>query len=348
MVEKFLTTVVGSMPKRPWLLGENRAPGIGTRGQGWELRWAYEREALRQAQDDATRLAIRDQENAGIDIISDGEQRRRYYITYVIEGLEGLDFENLAEKVVRSGNTFDVGRCVSPVNRTKPLLEEDLRFLLAETGRPVKMTLPGPVTVVDSLVDEHYGDERELGLAVADALNEEARALDALGPAVIQFDEPAFSRQPEKVADWGIEALDRACWGLQAKTATHICYGYPKPGQEHKIVDSYPVILKELEKSKIDQLSLEFEASGLDPVLLRLCPSKTVLFGCISNGTLGTAIESPEDVAGKLLAAAEHLPPEQIQAAPDCGLVKLDVETARAKLAAMVEGARLARERYGS
>lgn len=215
----------------------------------------------------------------------------------MIEHLEGLDFENLAEKTVRNGDTFDVGRCISPIKRTNSLLDSDLRFLLAETDRPVKMTLPSPLTVTDSLVDEHYGGERELGFAITDTLNEEARDLDALGPAVIQFDEPAFSRQPEKVADWGIKALDRACSGLQAKTAAHICYGYPKTGQAHEIVDSYPIILKELKKSKIDQLSLEFQASGLDPALLRLCPSKTVLFGCISNGTLGTTIESSENVA---------------------------------------------------
>ncbi len=201
------------------------------------------------------------------------------------------------------------------------------------------------MTVVDSTADEHYGDEATMAMDVADALNAEARGLDDLGPAVIQFDEPVFSRYPEKVMEWGIAALDRCLEGISnAQTAVHVCYSYPMPGVPRPIVDSYPVILEALEGSRVDQLSLEFEASKLDPALLRLCPSKTVMFGCIDNGT--TDVETPEHVASKLLAAAEHLPPEQILAAPDCGLVPLSLKVARAKLRAMVAGARLARERF--
>jgi 5-methyltetrahydropteroyltriglutamate--homocysteine methyltransferase len=202
------------------------------------------------------------------------------------------------------------------------------------------------MTVWDTLADEYYDDERALALDFAAAINEEAREIDALGPAVIQFDEPVFSRYPERVAEWGIEALDRCLEGLAATTAVHVCYSYPMPGVARPIQDSYPVILKELERSKIDQLALEFEASRLDPALLRLCPSKTILFGCIDNGI--EEPETPEHVASKLLAAAEHHPPEKIQAAPDCGLVPLSQKAARAKLAAMTEGARIARERIGA
>ena len=164
-----------------------------------------------------------------------------------------------------------------------------------------------------------------------------------LGLSVIQFDEPVFSRYPEKVADWGIEALDRCLEGLNAQTAVHVCYSYPIAGLERPIKASYPAILAELEKSNVDQLALEFEAPGFDPALLANCPSKTVLFGCIDNGN--EVVESPEHIADRLLNAARHHPPEMIQAAPDCGLVPLNGPVARAKLAAMVEGARMARER---
>ena len=223
------------------------------------------------------------------------------------------------------------------------MLKRDAEFMLAETDRPVKITMPGPMTVVDSTADEHYGDEATMAMEVATALNEEARELDELGIAVIQFDEPVFSRYPEKVKEWGVTALDRCLDGIQrAQTAAHICYSYPMPGVPRPIVDSYPVILEALDHSKIDQLALEFEASKLDPKLLRLCPSKTVMFGCIDNGT--DEIESPEYVANKLLAAAKHMPAEQIQAAPDCGLVPLTLDIARAKLKTMVDGAKLARK----
>jgi len=344
MPAPFLTTVIGSMPKPAWLQAKTAldAPGADHHGSG--AAWAFEEEVLREAQDDATRVALRDQERAGVDIISDGEQRRKSYLTYVTSRLEGFDYQTLAEKWIRNGRRLArVGRCVGPIRRRAPVLEEDLRFLLRETRSPVKVTLPGPLTVADSTFDAHYGDERALALDLAAALNEEARALDRLGPAVIQFDEPAFSRYPEKVAEWGIEALDRCVEGLRAKTAVHICYSYPMPGVPRPIMDSYPTLLKELERSKVEQLALEFEASGLDPALLRLCPSKTVIFGCIDNGKEET--ETPEHIASKLLAAARHHSPEKLQAAPDCGLVPLSRAAARSKLAAMVEGARLARER---
>ncbi len=199
------------------------------------------------------------------------------------------------------------------------------------------------MTVVDSTADEYYGDDAAMAMDVADALNAEARELEALGAAVIQFDKPVFSRYPDKVREWGIEALDRCLAGIEnTQTAVHICYSYPMLGVPRPIVDSYPVILEALEGSRVDQLALEFEASRLDPALLRLCPSKTVMFGCIDYGV--DEVETPEYVAGKLLAAAKYLPATQIQAAPDCGLVPLPLPIARAKLKAMVEGAQLARK----
>lgn len=340
----FQTTVVGSMPKPAWLMEQVPLNEAGKQVHGKGADWGFSGDLLTDAMDDATRVTLHDQENAGIDIVSDGEQRRSSYLTYITMRLDGFDYETLTKKWTRNKRRLaEVGRCVGPVKRSKSMLSEDLKFMLAETERPVKITLPGPMTVVDSTADEHYGDEATMAMDVADALNAEARELDALGAAVIQFDEPVFSRYPDKVKEWGITALDRCLEGVNsAQTAAHICYSYPMPGVPRPIVDSYPVILEALEGSKVDQLALEFEASRLDPELLRLCPSKTVMFGCIDNGI--DEIESPEYVAGKLLAAAKHLPADQIQAAPDCGLVPLALPIARAKLKAMVEGARLARE----
>lgn len=345
MSEAFLTTVVGSMPKPAWLMEQLPLNEEGKQVHGKGADWLFSGDLLESARDDATRLTIHDQIRAGIDVVSDGEQRRSSYLTYVTSRLEGFDYETLAKKWTRNRRRLaEVGRCVGPVRRPGSLLKKDVEFMLAETDRPVKITLPGPMTVVDSTADEHYGDEATMAMDVAAALNEEARELDALGAAVIQFDEPVFSRYPDKVKEWGITALDRCLEGItSAQTAAHICYSYPMPGVPRPIVDSYPVILEALEDSKIDQLALEFEASKLDPELLRLCPSKTVMFGCIDNGI--DEIETAEHVAGKLLAAAKYLPADQIQAAPDCGLVPLSLDIARAKLKAMVNGAELARQR---
>ena len=344
MAEPFLTTVVGSMPNPPWLYAQVSFDSHETDHHGQGGEWIPQEPELAQAQDDATRLAIHDQERAGIDIISDGELRRKSYLTYVTTRLEGMDYESLGEKWIRDGRRLAVvGRCTGPVRRKGPILVDHLRFLMDQTSLPVKITLPGPMTVADSVLDAYYGDERKFALAIAEAINEEARTLNLLGPAVIQFDEPVFSRYPEKVEDWGIEALDRCLKGLSAKTAVHVCYSYPIPGLARPIKPSYPTILAELDKSKVDQLALEFEAPGLDPALLGHCPSKTVLFGCIDNGKM--EVETPEHIADRLLAAARYHPPDKLQAAPDCGLVTLTGAAARAKLAAMVQGARMARDR---
>ncbi|WP_179137018.1 hypothetical protein [Candidatus Entotheonella palauensis] len=344
MAEPFLTTVVGSMPKPAWLFKPSVFHSETKDHHGRGSDWGFEGDLLRDAQDDATRAVIHTQERVGIDIVSDGEMRRKSYLTYITMRLEGFDYETLAEKWIRDGRRLaHVGRCVGSVHRTAPIVLDHLQFLLAEARTPVKITLPGPMTVVDSTFDLHYQDECALAMDVAAAMNAEARELDALGPAVIQFDEPVFSRYPEKVAAWGIDALDRCVEGLTAKTSVHVCYSYPSPNLERPIKPSYPAILKALDRSQVDQLALEFEAPQLDPSLLQNCPSKTVLFGCIDNGT--EVVETPEAVANRLLAAAAYLPPAQIQVAPDCGLMPLSRAAAEAKLAAMIEGARIARKR---
>jgi len=344
MSQPFVTTNIGSMPKPAWLMEQLPLNAEGKQVHGKGADWMFSGELLETAHNDATRLTLHDQIHAGIDVVSDGEQRRSSYLTYITSRLEGFDYEVLSKKWTRNKRRLaEVGRCIGPVRRSRSMLKRDAEFMLAETNRPVKITMPGPMTVVDSTADEHYGDEATMAMEVAAALNEEARELDELGIAVIQFDEPVFSRYPKKVKEWGVTALDRCLDGIErAQTAAHICYSYPMPGVPRPIVDSYPVILEALEHSKIDQLALEFEASKLDPKLLRLCPSKTVMFGCIDNGT--NEIETSEYVANKLLAAAKHMPAEQIQAAPDCGLVPLTLDIARAKLKTMVDGAKLARK----
>ena len=279
----------------------------------------------------------------GMDEITDGEQRRESYLSYVVRKLGGFDYQNFGEKWVRGGRRLaQVGRCTGPVTWPGPLLLEDLRFTLAHSHTPVKVTLPGPMTVCDSILDEFYGDENVMAFAVAEALNKEAKALAEAGASVVQFDEPVFSRYPEKVLAWGIEALDRSAHGIRVQTAVHVCYSYPLPGVARPIVPSYPTILPALEKSSIAQLALEFEAPKLPVSLLALCPSKTVVFGCVSNAT--DEVERPGAIAARLSEAANHHPAEKLKAAPDCGLVPLGSSSARKKLKAMVQGARMARD----
>ncbi len=347
MSNAFRTTVVGSMPKRPWLY-ENTFALDGKQDHfGSGGNWTVVGPLLASAHDDATRAVIQQQEFAGVEIISDGEQRRKNYVTAVTAAMKGFDFETLAEKVMRGGRRrVMAARCVGPIEHQGPVIADDLAFLLAHTHRQVKVTLPGPMTVVDSSVDEFYGDERAMGLAWADAVNKEAKLLEALGADIIQFDEPVFSRYPDRCEAWGIEALNRAAAGLKTKTAVHICYGYPQPGLERPILDSYSRVIAALETSDIDILALEFEGSKLSIEELKACTSKTVMLGCVFNSD-DVPLETPEHVADRLCTAAEILSPERVMAAPDCGLVMCSPDVAVRKLQVMCAGAHLARIRAG-
>lgn len=346
MPAAFQTSVVGSMPKRPWIFQDRIALDGKKDHFGKGGAWLLEGDALKEAQDDAVRVVVSQQEEAGIDVVSDGEQRRVNYVTSVVRGMRGFDFETLRPKTMRAGRRkVMAGRCVGPVEHAGPIVVDDIVFLKRITGRPVKATLPGPMTIVDSINDEHYGEPEAFAFAWAAEINKEAKLLEAAGADVIQFDEPVFSRYPEAAADWGIAALDRCAEGLTATTAVHVCYGYPQPGLDRPIPDAYPTIIAALERSKIDQLALEFEGSRLDPALLKACPSKTVLFGCVFNSD--AVMETPEHVADRLLAAAKALSPEQIMASPDCGLAPMTSAKAFRKLQIMTEGATLARKRLG-
>ena len=322
------------MPKPGWLASD----WYSITGS-WRLSGA----ALSEAQDDATRLALADQDRAGIDIVCDGEQRRPSHHSYFLSHLEGVDFTTMRPKARRGGkNPTDVPRIVGPVSLRAHNTVEDYHFLRRLTGKPIKMALPGPSTLVDGAYDEYYGDERALALAFADALREEIRSLAAAGCEVVQLDEPAVTRLPDKLNAWGVEAMDRAFEGIDVVSCVHLCYGYrsrQRGGKEWK--HGYDEILPALARSNIQQYSLELAEPDLPASILEMLPGKMIQVGVIDVGR--EEIETPEKVASRLRAALEILPAERLIAAPDCGCAALPREVARAKLSALVAGARIVR-----
>jgi len=331
------TTIAGSLPKPAWLAESD---------QLW-APWKLQGDALAQGQHDAVRLALFDQEHAGIDIVTDGEQTRRHFVTTFIEGLDGVDFEH--KRTVRIRNRYDaaVPVVVGPVARRHPIYVDDAAFLRRETRRHVKYTLPGPMTMVDTLSDDHYGSREKLAWAFAEILNEEARAIAEAGVDVVQFDEPAFNVYFDEVRDWGIAALERAAQGLHCKTAVHICYGYGiKANIEWKKTlggewRQYEQTFPRLAASKIDQVSLECANSRVPIDLIALLGDKDVLVGAIDVAT--DRVESPEDVAAVLRRALAFVPADRLYPCTNCGMVPLARDVARGKLAALAAGAALVR-----
>ena len=331
------TTIAGSLPKPEWLA----RPG------GLWAPWLLEGEALAAGKRDAVRLALFDQEHAGIDIVSDGEQTRRHFVTTFIENLEGVDFEH--KKTVRIRDRYDaaVPVVVGKVARAHPIFVEDARFLRSSTGHRIKYTLPGPMTMVDTLYDAHYGSREKLAWAFAEILNEEAREIEAAGVDVIQFDEPAFNVYFDEVRDWGIAALERAARGITCATAVHICYGYgikanidwkKTLGAEWR---QYENIFPLLAASKIAQVSLECANSHVPLELIGLLEGKDVLVGAIDVAT--DRVETPEDVAKTLRAALKYVRADRLYPCTNCGMVPLARDVARAKLQALGAGAALVR-----
>ncbi len=328
------TTIIGSMPKPGWLASE----WYSISGS-WRLSGA----ALDEALEDATRLALTDQERAGIDIVCDGEQRRPSHHSYFLSHLEGVDFGTMKPKARRGGKSVqDVPCIVGPITLRAHRTLEDYRFLRALTDRPIKMTLPGPCTLVDGAYDDYYGDERTLAYAFADALREEIRALAEAGCNMVQLDEPAVTRLPEQLHAWGADAIDRAFDGVAVTSCVHVCYGYrsrQRGGKEWK--RGYDEILPALARTKVDQYSLELAEPDLPASVLAMLPGKTIQLGVINVGS--DAIETPAEVAGRLRSALEIVPAHRLMAAPDCGCAALPRDVARAKLNAMVAGAKLVR-----
>jgi 5-methyltetrahydropteroyltriglutamate--homocysteine methyltransferase len=330
------TTIAGSLPKPVWLAEQQQlfAP------------WRLSGEALRESQDDAVRLALREQEDAGIDIITDGEQRRRHYIWGFLEGLCGIDTQNLGRKLARGGRYAQqtaVARIVADVERPAPVLVDALAFARARTEQRLKVTLPGPMTIVDSVLDEHYGwEDGRLAMHFAELLNDEARALASAGADVVQFDEPCFNIYTDKVREWGIEALERAAAGVSRKTAVHICYGYGTESvlawkQVNSDWSHYSRTLPLLANSTIDQVSVETAAAGVDVSVLSALAGKDVLVGVIDVGT--DVVESPEIVAERIRRALPYVPAEHLIACTDRGLVLRSRKAAYGKLRALALGA---------
>jgi 5-methyltetrahydropteroyltriglutamate--homocysteine methyltransferase len=337
------TTITGSLPKPAWLADP---------GRHVLSSWAAQPKYLSEAQDDAVRLAIDDQEAAGLDIVTDGEQRRRHYIWGFIEGLTGIDAQTLGQKVTRSGRysseSIAVARIVGDVRRERPVLVDALRFAKAHARRPVKVTLPGPMTIVDTVLDEHYHeDEPSLAMRFAEVLNAEARDLAAAGADIIQFDEPCFNIYVEKVGEWGIGMLDRCIEGVNATTAVHICYGYGIPvtlkwKQQNRDWGHYAMTLPLLAKSRIGQVSVECAASGVDVSVLEVLRGKDVMVGVIDVGT--DDVESPDVVAARIRKALKYVAPQHLFPCTDCGLVPRPRAVAKGKMQALAEGAALVRK----
>ena len=336
------TTIAGSLPKPAWLAEPEAL---------WAA-WKLEGRALDEGKHDAVRLVLRDQERGGIDIRSDGEQTRRHFVTTFIEGLDGVDFEH--KKTVRIRNRYDaeVPVVVGPVARRHPIYVEDAAFLRAEATGAVKFTLPGPMTMVDTLYDAHYGSREKLALAFADILNEEARAIAEAGVDVIQFDEPAFNVYFDEVRDWGIAALERAAAGLTCTTAVHICYGYgikanidwkkTLGGEWRQYEQTFPL----LAKSSIDQVSLECAHSHVPIDLIGLLEGKDVLVGAIDVAT--DRVETAEEVAAVIRSALAFVPAARLLPCTNCGMVPLPRDVARRKLAALGAGAAIVRRELTS
>ena len=331
------TTIAGSLPKPVWLAEPN---------QLW-APWKLEGDALEQGKRDAVRLALFDQEHAGIDIVTDGEQTRRHFVTTFIEGLEGVDFANRKTVRIRNRYDADVPMVTGPVARRHPIYVEDARFLRSETGHRVKYTLPGPMTMVDTLYDGYYKSREKLAWTFAEILNEEARAIAAAGVDVIQFDEPAFNVYFDEVRDWGVAALERAARDLSCTTAVHICYGYGiKANNDWKKTlgsqwRQYEQTFPLLAQSKIDQVSLECANSHVPIDLIGLLRGKDVLVGAIDVAS--DRVESAEDVAATIRAALAFVPAERLYPCTNCGMVPLSREVARGKLRALAAGTALVR-----
>jgi len=336
----FDTAIAGSLPKPEWLAETQKL---------WP-QWKAEGPALQQAKLDATLLWIKAQEDAGLSVIGDGEMSRQHFVHGFLEQVEGIDFEHKVEMGIRADRyKAMVPQVVAPLRLKGRVHEKEARFLRAHTTRRIKFTLPGPMTIVDTVADRFYGDRVKLAMAFAELLNQEALALQADGVDIVQFDEPAFNVYMDEVNTWGIAALERAAQGLTCTTAVHICYGYgiqanvdwkKSLGEEWR---QYEKIFPALARSSIDQVSLECVHSRVPPQLMALLQGKDVMVGVIDVAS--DAIETPEEVADTIGRALQFVPRERLIACTNCGLAPMRRDVAERKLVALAQGAALARQR---
>lgn len=336
------TTVVGSYPQPDWLIDRSKlAARLPPRIRAREL-WRVEEDLLEQAQDDATILAIRDMERAGIDILTDGEIRRESYSNRFSTALDGIDIDNPGTALDRTGKENPVPRIVGPISRKWPVQKGDVEFLRRHTDRRIRVTVPGPFTMTQQAQDDHYGDEATVALAYAAAVNEELRDAVEAGADVVQIDEPYLQARPDRARDYAIAAIDRALEGIGATRALHTCFGYAAIVKNR---DEGYSFLAELENCSADQISIEAAQPKLNPALLEQLANKTIVLGTLDLGDL--QIESPEQVAQRVRAAIQFVSPERLLVAPDCGMKYLPRSVAQGKLASLVEGARIVRRELG-
>jgi 5-methyltetrahydropteroyltriglutamate--homocysteine methyltransferase len=339
LAELIPTTVVGSYPQPDWLVDrEQLRSRLPPRVRAREI-WRVPEPFLEQAQDDATRLAIGEMEQAGVDIITDGEIRRESYSNRFATALDGFDIDHPGTAIDRTGHPNPVPRIVGPVRRTRPVEVRDLEFLRQHTHRLVKITVPGPFTVTQQAQNDYYPDERSVALAVAAAINEEIKDLFAAGADIVQIDEPYLQARPEQARKYGVEAINRALDGVVGTTALHMCFGYAaivhdRPGQY--------AFLPELNACVAQQISIEAAQPNLDLSVLGQLPNKTIILGVLNLGD--EQVETPQVVADRIRSALRQIEPERLVVAPDCGMKYLPRDVAFAKLQAMVEGAKIVRE----
>jgi len=337
----FPTTVAGSLPKPSWLAEPDKL---------WP-RWRLAGEDLTAGKLDATLLAVKLQEDSGIDIVTDGEQARQHFVHGFLEMVDGIDFANKVEMGIRNDRYKAMVPTVrGPLTLKGRVHAQEAQHARAHTARKLKFTLPGPMTIADTIADSYYGDRVKMAMAFADLLNQEARALERDGVDVIQFDEPAFNVFMDEVKTWGIEALNRAIDGLSCTTAVHICYGYGiKANIDWKnSLDGewrqYEAIFPALAASRIDQVSVECRNARVPLQLLSLLDGKDVLVGVIDVAT--DTIETPEDITALIAEVMQHVPKERIVCCTNCGMAPMRRDIAAAKLAALGKGAALARQRF--
>lgn len=337
MKKLFPTSTAGSLPKPSWLAEPE------TLWSPWKLAG----EALTHGKQDALRVSLQEQQSAGVDIVSDGEQTRQHFVTTFIEHLEGVDFEKRQTVKIRDRYDASVPTVVGPVSRPKPVFVEDAKFLRQQTDQTIKWALPGPMTMIDTLYDDHYKSREKLAWEFAKILNQEARELEAAGVDIIQFDEPAFNVFFDDVNAWGIACLEKAIEGLKCETAVHICYGYGiKANTDWKKTlgsewRQYEEVFPRLQQSSIDIISLECHNSRVPIELLELVRGKKIMVGAIDVAT--NTVETPEEVAATLRKALQYVDADKLYPCTNCGMAPLSRDVARGKLNALSAGADIVR-----
>jgi len=337
------TSLVGSYPQPDWLVDRDNLRGrFPPRVRAKEL-WRVDPRFLEEAQDDATIVAIRDQERAGLDIITDGEMRRESYSNRFATALEGIDIDNPGSALDRSGHPNPVPRIAGKIRRKYPVQVRDMEFLRRNTTRMVKMTVPGPFTMSQQAQNDFYRNAADAALDYAKAVNEEIKDLFAAGADVVQIDEPYMQARPQAAREYGLRALEAALDGVKGTTAVHICFGYA--AIIHARPEGYS-FLPEFEQCRVHQVSIETAQSNLDTAILEKLPDKTIVLGVIDLDNL--AVETPDVVAARITRAFPHCPPERIIVAPDCGMKYLPREVAYGKMVSMVKGAAMVRDALAS